>query len=101
MVYTVGAWLDDDSRHTLIEHITKTVGVEPVMQAPAGVEARKRIGEDGREVLILINHGQSSQVLTLPWPAVDHFTGAQDVMDVSLEPYAVCVFSRGRGDDEG
>jgi beta-galactosidase len=101
MVYTVGVWLDDDSRHTLIEHITETAGIEPVLHAPAGVEARKRIGEDAREVLILINHGQSSQVLTLPWPAVDHFTGAQDVMDVSLEPYAVSVFSRERGDGDG
>jgi beta-galactosidase len=96
-VYMVGAWLDDDSQQALMNHITDSAGIEPVLRAPAGVEARKLAHEDGRDVLILINHNQTRQDLTLPWPVKDHFTGAQEVREVSLEPYAVGVFSRTLG----
>ena len=77
-----------------MDHINGAAGVSPVLQAPAAVEARKRVGEHGKEVVILINHATTQQSVTLPWPAHEHLSGAGPVDTVTLEPFGVCVITR-------
>ncbi|HEV2073721.1 MAG TPA: DUF4350 domain-containing protein, partial [Thermomicrobiales bacterium] len=93
-VYVIGAWLDDDSQHALLARIVKEAGVEPVMQTSSGVEARKRVDGQGKEVYIVVNHERTEQILGLPWPAHNHLTDREEVEDMLLAPYGVAVLTR-------
>lgn len=96
-VYVVGAWLDEDSQHALLKRIVDEAGVEPVMQTPKGVEARKRVDGQGREIVIVVNHERQEQIVALPWPADEHLTGARGVEEISLALYGVGVLTRTLG----
>ncbi|MFT3890942.1 MAG: beta-galactosidase [Anaerolineales bacterium] len=89
----VGAWLDDISQQKLIDDIVRSAGVEPVMKCPVGVEARRRVNEQGQEVFIVINHERTEKRIKLPWLAHEHLTRL-DISELKLEPYEVAVLTR-------
>jgi beta-galactosidase len=95
----VGAWLDDTSQQTLIDEISKSAGALPVMECPAGVEARKRVSASGNEVFVIINHERTEKQMNLPWQAHEHLTG-MDSRELQLKPYGVVVVTRLEKDEE-
>jgi len=93
-VYMVGAYLDDASQQSLLDHIVEAAGVQPVWETPTGVEARKRVGTNGEDIFILINHERTGKLVKLPWPVREHLTGQSAVDEFRLEPYGVAVLTR-------
>ena len=91
-VYYVGAYLDDAGQRHLLEGILQQAGLE-IFPAPAGVEVRRRIGQDGRQLFLVINHSREECSMPLPWPAYDHLAG-RAVEQLELEPYGVAVLRR-------
>jgi beta-galactosidase len=91
--FYVGAYLDDAAQQQILDHITESAGVLPVMKCPAGVEARKRIHADGNEVLILINHERTEKQVKLPWFAHEHLHGI-NLRELQLKAYGVAVLTR-------
>ena len=94
LVYFVGAYLDEAAQQALVNHIVEMAGVKPVLETPAGVEARKRVNADGEEIFIVINHERAEQVVRLPWPAREHLNGQAVVDELRLAPYGVAVLTR-------
>jgi beta-galactosidase len=93
-VVFVGAYLDEVSQQSLLDHITSTAGVQPVMEVPAGVEARRRVNAAGEEIFIVINHERAEQFVPLPWPAREHLSGQSVGEELRLAPYGVAVLTR-------
>jgi beta-galactosidase len=89
----VGAYLDQDSQQRVLDSIVQAAGLQPLMETPGGVEARRRAGAQGQEVFILINHERTDKQIHLPWAAHDHL-GGRDVDELRLEPYGVAVLTR-------
>jgi beta-galactosidase len=92
-VYFVGAYLDDDSQCSLLGRIAQAASVQPVMETPAGVEARKRVNAKGEEVVIIINHERLEQSVPLPWPARERLSDQVVESELKLEPYGVAVLT--------
>ena len=95
----VGAWLDDVSQQKLMDDIVKSAGVEPVMECPVGVEARRRVNEQGNEVFIVINHERAEKKLKLPWAAQEHLSGSA-VSELNLKAYGVAVLTRAEKEEK-
>jgi beta-galactosidase len=93
LVTYVGVYLDETSQQKLIDGVVQEAGVEPVMNCPAGVEARKRVNTQGDEVFILINHERRSKQLHLPWLAHECIKSL-NIQELELEPYGVAVLTR-------
>jgi beta-galactosidase len=93
LVTYVGVYLDWVSQQKLIDSIASAAGVQPLMETPAGVEARKRVSAQGREVYLIMNHEKTGQIMTLPWRGYDHLS-KRDVHELQLEPYGVAVVTR-------
>jgi beta-galactosidase len=92
-VYVVGVYLDDAAQDALLATILREAGLQSVLETPTGVEACLRVGTDGREVFILINHSNASQTISLPWQACNHLSG-QILTQLALEPYGAAVLTR-------
>jgi len=92
--YFVGAYLDEVSQQSFLDHITAVAGVQPVMEIPAGVEAGKRVNAEGEEVFIIVNHEQAEQLVRLPWPAHEHLSGQSVGNELRLAPYGVVILTR-------
>lgn len=92
-VYTVGAWLDDDTQQVLIDNVLAEAGVQSPLPVPDGVEVAKRVDRRGNEVWIVINHKRREQTVALPWPSHDHIHGRELVGDLALPPYGVAVLT--------
>ncbi len=92
-VYFVGAYLGEGSQQSLLDRITAAAGVQPVMETPAGVEARKRVNPEGLEVFIVINHKRAEEFLRLPWPAREHLSGLSVKDELKLGPYGVAILT--------
>ncbi|MBM4464494.1 MAG: beta-galactosidase [Chloroflexi bacterium] len=93
-VVFVGAYLDEVSQQSLLDRITSAAGVQPVMETPVGVEARRRVTAAGEEVFIAINHERAEQLMRLPWPAREHLSGQSVGEELRLAPYGVAVLTR-------
>jgi hypothetical protein len=92
-VYLVGAYLDETAQNALFTTILRDTGLHPVFETPPGVEACLRVGAYGREVFILINHGDTPQTMSLPWEACNHLSG-ETLTALTLEPYGAAVLTR-------
>ena len=90
-VFLIGAYLDEVSQSTLLRQIIQTVGIKPVLDVPAGVEACRRIRPDGNEVFILINHNRTKVNLQLPWPGHEYLNNRRVGKELTLESYGVAV----------
>jgi beta-galactosidase len=93
----IGAYLDPTSQQKLLDNIVQFAGVEPLLQTPSGVEARKRVNQQGGEVFIIINHERIEKQVNLPWMAYEHLAGL-DVHKLWLKPYGVAVVTRADAD---
>lgn len=94
LVYFVGAYLDNTSQKILLDRIAQSAGVRPVMDTPAGVEARRRIDSKGKEIFIVINHERGEHLMKLPWPAQEHLSEQNLTDQLKLEPYGVAILTR-------
>ncbi|MBA3644332.1 MAG: beta-galactosidase trimerization domain-containing protein, partial [Chloroflexia bacterium] len=92
--YFVGAWLDDEAQQALVDRIVAGAGVAPVLETPAGVEARRRADAQGNEVLLLINHARGERTVSLPWSGWEHLSGTEVGGELRLSPYGVAVITR-------
>ncbi|MEP6895383.1 MAG: beta-galactosidase [Chloroflexota bacterium] len=93
LVTYVGAYLDEAAQQKLIDHIVHSAGALPVMEAPSGVEVRKRANAQGHEVFVIINHERTVKRMSLPWLAYEHLNG-YDTRELKLEPYGVAILTR-------
>jgi beta-galactosidase len=89
----VGAYLDDAAQQKLLDDIVQAADVQTLMQLPAGVEACQRVGADGRQIFILINHERTEKQVILPWQAHEHLHG-HATLEFQLEPYGIAVITR-------
>ncbi|MDQ3780648.1 MAG: beta-galactosidase [Chloroflexota bacterium] len=94
LTYFVGAWLDDDAQQALIDRIVAGAGVAPVLETPAGVEARRRVDAQGKEVLLLINHARDERTVSLPWPGWEHLSEMEVGGELRLSSYGVAIITR-------
>jgi beta-galactosidase len=94
LVYYVGAYLDGDAQQALMDHIVRMVGIRPIMETPAGVEARLRVAPDGKRIYILVNHEREERLVSLPWSAHEHLGGQPVAGDLKLAPYGVSILTR-------
>ena len=93
MVYYIGAYLDEGSQQTLMDHILSFTGIHPI-KTPANIEVRKRIGKTGEDIYIVINHGHTEQVVQLPWPAYEYLDQQEVEGAIELPPYGVTIVTR-------
>ncbi len=91
-VWTVGAVLDPKAQLVLFEQILTDAGVRPLAISEPGVEIARRVGDGGREVLLLINHTREPKTHRLSETGkTDLLTGEALSGEISLRPYAVRV----------
>ncbi len=50
----------------LTQHLCQQARVEPILEAPEGIEATKRVRADGKSIYFLLNHTQQAQQVPLP-----------------------------------
>lgn len=94
LVYVLGACLDEASLKLYFQRMLRMINVKPPMELPDGVEACKRIAQDGQEILILINHALEARRITLPWAAVEHISGQRLNGGARLAPFGVAVITQ-------
>ena len=98
-VITVGALFDEAAQRSLINWLIRLTGVKPVWpDTVEGVEFARRLGDDGRAYLFLINHTASEKRVSLKCAgehlnARDLLTGERSKDFVQLPPYGVCVYA--------
>ena len=91
---SLAGWRSSDAgEDALFAAILREAGFQSVLETPRGVEACLRVGADGHEVFIVINHSNASQTVSLPWQARNHLNG-QIVTTLPLEPYGAAVLTR-------
>ena len=69
----VGTRLDADGWENVLRTAAQEAGVQPVVEAPAGLEAVRRVAADGTSWLFLLNHLDSE--VTVPATGTDLLTG--------------------------
>jgi hypothetical protein len=79
----------------LIDDIVESAGVMPVLECPAGVEARKRVNIQGDEVFMVINHERNEKLVRLPWLAHEHLTDS-NIHELKLQAHTVAVLTRAK-----
>jgi len=94
MVYYVGAYLDKNAQFSLMKHILKTRGIKPLLKVPIGVEICQRITENGKRILILINHEAKPKTISVPWTAREHLSEHVGSGELALSPYGVAVLEQ-------
>jgi beta-galactosidase len=86
----VGADLDSSTLARVLGSFMVSVGVKPVLEAPAGVEVTIR-RSDRKQWIFLLNHTDSTQTVNIPSPCTDLLTGEWRTGTVSLNAYGVRV----------
>lgn len=75
--YYIGTELDRSTLNRLFDGISETAGLTPVLPSlPPGVEAIRRESDDGRAVIIVINHNENEIALWTEDEFVDLLTGS-------------------------
>jgi beta-galactosidase len=93
-VTLVGAYLDAESQQRLLDEITRAAHVHPDLEAPTGVEIRRRLRPDGQAVFIVINHARIGQGVYLPWTAREHLSGRSFESVLPLAPYGIAIITQ-------
>jgi beta-galactosidase len=88
----VGALIDAATMQHFLDGALSAAGVAREFTLPEDVEIMRRAG-DGREVLIVINHGRETRNVTLPAPMRD-VLGGGSTSAVTLAPEGVAVLQR-------
>ncbi len=90
----LGTILDRRLMHAFVAHRLAAAGVHsPFGLLPPGVELMRRVG-DGREVVIIINHGKRRRAVRLPYAMHDVLHPGRILRTVRLRPQGVAVLER-------
>lgn len=92
-VTLLGAQFDVQTLEAALAPLLVEAGIGPVLDAPAGVEALRRVREDGQEVFVVINHTTADQSVPLSGGCVEHLTGVEVDGRLTLQPFAVAVLT--------
>jgi beta-galactosidase len=93
MIAYLGAVLDPALMQAAAKDWADAGGVGPApIPAPDGVEVCRRVGA-GREVFILINHGETQAAIRLPGPMTDALKGGE-LRELELPPRDVAILVR-------
>lgn len=93
--YYIAARTGEDFLMDFYRHAAKEAGVAPLVpELPLGMGAAKRIGENGREYLFLMNYLPSENSLTLQEKCFDLLSGKAVSGTVTLPPRGVLVLCR-------
>ena len=90
LVYYVGTYLDEAAQQILMTRLLKTAKVTTIV-TPPGIEIGVRTRPDGGNVYIVINHTAEERPIQLPWPAIEHLSGAMITTEFKLPAYEVVV----------
>ena len=90
LVYYVGTYLDEPAQQILMTRLLKTAKVTTIV-TPPGIEIGVRTRPDGGNVYIVINHTAEERPIQLPWPAIEHLSGAMITTEFKLPAYEVVV----------
>ncbi len=92
----VGGQFDDNVMRSLASWIVTSSDVAPIVKdVPQGVEVCRRVGVNGKLVLILINHTTDSKTVTLP-QSMRELLRDQQQSTVNLAPSDVAVLVSGK-----
>ena len=72
--YYVATRSDDAFYREYLGEICREAGIEPVMDAPDGIEVTRRVNKSGTFVFLL-NHGEEAQVMAAPFAGCDLLSG--------------------------
>lgn len=92
-VTTLGGQFDTPTLETALAPLLALAGIAPVLETPPGVEALRRVGEEGQDVVIVINHTATPQTIQAPAGRVDELTGAATAGALTLGAFGVAVLS--------
>jgi beta-galactosidase len=93
MVYYIGAYLDEASQQTLMDHILATAEIR-TFKSPPNVEVRKRISKTGQDIYIVINHGHVEQDVQFPWPVQEYLSHQEMQGTLKLSAYGVAIVTK-------
>jgi len=79
--YYIATQGSDELLHGLVALLCREANVVPVMAAPEGVEATKRVRADGRAAYFLLNHTDQSQRIMLPPGTFTMLLSGEEVAD--------------------
>jgi len=68
-------------------------GIAGPLAAPAGVEVTRRVGDDGRAYVFVLNHGAGDARVALPAPMRDLLTGATHAAALELPARGVAILT--------
>jgi beta-galactosidase len=88
----LGALLDPALMTAFVDGQLADAGVARGLAVPEGVEAMTREGA-GKRVTILVNHGATTQHVSLPTPMTDVLSGGQKT-DIPLAPEGITVLEQ-------
>lgn len=92
MVYTVGAYLDEQSQQVFVDQVLQMAGIRGHL-SPEGVEIGARETPEGKTILIVINHGPEERRVELPSIFHDHLSEKIVDHQLDLRPYGVAVLT--------
>lgn len=93
--YYVATRSDEAFYAEFLEKVCKEAGIHPLMEAPEQIEVTLRENENGA-FLFLLNHGEDTQVVTLPWAGEEILTGILygNGGELALRKKDVAIFKR-------
>ncbi len=92
-VTVFGGQFDVATLRSALAPILETAGISPVMAVPDGVEALRRVGVDGRDIVILIDHTGVGRTMPLDGSWVNQLSSQAVQGTLTLEPYGVAVLA--------
>ena len=93
--YYVGSHLDPIGYQTLFDILLREAGVEPPIAHVDHVEITERIGQDGSQILFVLNHSSRSTVVVLPEGEFESvLNGATFIQCIDLQGFGVELLRR-------
>lgn len=74
--YYIAAASDEHFYKAFLQNLCEEVGVKPILETPAGIEAACRTNESG-EIMYLLNHKSESDMVKLEWDCIDVLSDRQ------------------------
>lgn len=94
----LGTILDGPLMHAFVQRRLAAAGVRsPFGELPPGIELMRRVGA-GREVVIVINHGEAARKVRLPYSMHDVLHPGHIVSTLQLDTQGVAVLERASPD---
>lgn len=94
--YYVATQSDDAFYREYLGEICREAGIEPVMDAPDGIEVTRRVNGNGTFVFLL-NHGEEAQVMAMPFAGTNLLSGKAykegDALTIAAKDVAIVRLS--------